>query len=76
MKWKSAPGSFWSAEEIATLRDNWGVLRSWEIAALVNKTGSAVIGKANRMGLHPVSTEQRIQFIRMTRRERLAREVM
>lgn len=65
----------WSAEEIATLRAQWGILRSWEIAALVHKTPSAVIGKANRLNLPAIPPEQRVQFILLTKREQLAREV-
>lgn len=65
----------WSAEEIATLTEKWGVISAPEIAPLVHKTTSAVIGKANRLGLPAVPRERAAEWAQMSNRERLARQV-
>lgn len=62
----------WTAAQIETLCEHWGSKRASEIGALIGKTGNAVIGKANRLNLPMVSSEQRYAWVRETRQEQVA----
>jgi hypothetical protein len=57
----------WSLTQVKGLVRYWGKLPSPEIADIVGKTNMACIGKANRMGLEPVSTEQRLKWCKAGR---------
>ncbi len=62
---KSPP---WSDEQIAMLRALWGLAPARDIAKAIGKSGNAVIGKANRMGLPPVEPEVWVKWVKRDER--------
>lgn len=52
----------WSFMQVKALVNNWGKLRSRELAEVVGKTNMACIGKAHRMGLDPVDPALRAKW--------------
>lgn len=57
-------GSLWSEAQVAALCDLWGSEPARLIAMRLGKTTNAVIGKANRLQLPPITQEQRHAWIR------------
>ena len=60
---------------MAQLRASWGVMPAKRIAEALGVTPSAVIGKANRLGLEPISDETRKEWLRLGYAEAIARMV-
>ncbi len=52
----------WKDEEVATLREGWGVLPMWELAAKVGRTISGCERKAHSLKL-PYRSKSNVQFV-------------
>ncbi len=52
----------WKDEEVATLREGWGVLPMWELAAKVGRTISGCEKKAHSLKL-PYRSKSHVQFV-------------
>ena len=60
---------------LSQLRASWGVMPAKRIGAALGVSTSAVIGKANRLGLDPISPETRNEWLRLGYAEAMARMV-
>lgn len=64
---------FWTYDRVKILHSLWSNTRSQEIGDRLGCTSNAVIGKANRIGLPPITRAEKIA--RMGRSQRAAHRV-
>lgn len=54
--------SYWTDDQEEKLKAMWGKEPTPKIAAAVGKSGNAIIGKAHKMSLPPITAEQRYKW--------------